>query len=153
MTYRYFGIVQFIRETQPPVLYFKPQPHFHPFPPFLPNLCSPISISLSLCPYFYLAATPLLNHRPFLPLRSVLRVGMIGRIADVLPHLLQNPHRLVLRVEERLSVTIQRVLLLVETERQTEHHVQCRRVVVVTSRVAVLGLLVQLTAIRLSTWN
>lgn len=85
----------------------------------------------------------------------ILGVGMIRGLADVPPHLLKNPRRLVqgFRVEERLPIKVQRILLVIEAERQAQDQIQGRCVVVVAARVPVQRLLVQLAAVRLSSWK
>lgn len=100
---------------------------------------------LSLC-HSNLLILPLLFFSP-----SILRIRMIRRLADVLPHLFEDSRRLVqgFRVEQGLPVIFQRILLVVEAECQSEDNIQGGRIVVMTARVPIERLLVQFTAVRL----
>lgn len=99
---------------------------------------------------FFSAEIPLL-------LLLVVRERVLRGVADVFAPVLEDPRRLLERLEveqtPRGGVLVRRVLGLVEAERVPEDDVEGGRVVPVAARVPVLGLLVVLAAAGLGTWE
>lgn len=145
MNYRYLVSFKIIRDTQPP----------HRLYSTIPTLQSALPTNKSAT----WKGENLLKNRsndseddsPAAPTHSVLRVRVVRGLADVPAHLLKDASGFVqgLGVKQRLPIKVQRILLVVEAERESQDDVQSGRIVVVAARVPVERLLVQLAAVRL----